>query len=346
MRGAANQFAKVISCDHCSVQGFPKLLWDETFNLPQPGYIGSNYRSAGVLLIGQNPGISPGRFNVQDREYADAQVALRDEANARSLATFKAILDKIVPTWPVARHFPLAECGLSLDDIAYINVVRCRTEGNHAPSVKITRACIDNHLRRWLTWLQPRVVVCIGKWAHDNTAALLEERHIPNGFINRRRSLSSPERGENRTVVVDLVRNVVSSKRLAVTKHSGFAESADARLAPANTHDSQMESRKGSSAMDAGRYIELFRELGFHNKEKPNDSKLLKHKTKFIPSLYFNRSGHGLVYFVGYTQDEYRFPLHLWERRCPQKGKDDKPNLVTLVPQAGREREAFEDLLG
>ena len=345
MRGAARQFAKVISCDHCATQGFPKLLRDETFNLPQPGYIGSNYRNTGLLLVGQNPGTSPVRFSVQDREFADAQIALRDDTNARSLASFKGILDRIMPTWVVRTYFPIAECGLSLDDIAYINVVRCRTEGNAAPGSNITRACIDNHLLRWLDWLQPRVVVCIGKWAHDNIAALLEERSIPNAFMNRRRSLSSGERRENKAEVVNLVRRVVSGKGTAVHPNRVLTEPDKAQSSPANTHGSQRESRRGSNTMDAEKYIELFRELRFHNKEKPNDSKVLRHKAKSIPSLYFNRNKERRVYFVGYVQDEHRFPHYLWTRICPQKDKDDKPNLMTLVPKAGRERQAFEELL-
>ena len=205
MKDAPREFAKVISCDYCSRQGFPKLLRDDTFNLPQPGYIGSNYKNTGVLLVGQNPGVSPDRFSVQDRKFADAQIAVRDSANAASYGGMKNVLDGIMPTWPVVtKHFPLAECGLQLDDIAYVNVVRCRTHNNGTPGTKIIQACVSNHFVRWLDWLQPRVVVCIGKWAHGEVLGLLEDG-IPNGFINRRRSLSGTERRENKESVVSLV---------------------------------------------------------------------------------------------------------------------------------------------
>ena len=147
MKDAPREFAKVISCDYCSRQGFPKLLRDDTFNLPQPGYIGSNYKNTGVLLVGQNPGVSPDRFSVQDRKFADAQIAVRDSANAASYGGMKNVLDGIMPTWPVVtKHFPLAECGLQLDDIAYVNVVRCRTHNNGTPGTKIIQACVSNHV--------------------------------------------------------------------------------------------------------------------------------------------------------------------------------------------------------
>ena len=124
----------MIRCDHCSHLGFPKLLRDDTFNLPQPGYIGSNYEKTRVLLVGQNPGVSPHRFSAQDSEYADAQVGLRDNVNAKSYGKIKAVLDKIMPTWPVVNnHFPLAECGLSVEDIAYLNAVRCRRSATLPP---------------------------------------------------------------------------------------------------------------------------------------------------------------------------------------------------------------------
>ena len=92
--------------------------------------------------------------------------------------------------------------------------------------------------------------------------------------------------------------------------------------------------------MNKEEYIDLLQALGFHNIEV---YKTLKHR-KPIPSLYFNHR-YGLISFVAYVQDEYRFPAHLWERIPPEKKKDDKPNLITMVPKAGRERQAFEDLL-
>ena len=92
--------------------------------------------------------------------------------------------------------------------------------------------------------------------------------------------------------------------------------------------------------MNKEEYIDLFQGLGFYNIEI---YKTLKHR-KPIPSLYFNHR-YGLVSFVAYTQDEYHFPAHTWERIPPQKKKDDKPNLITVVPKAGREREAFRALL-
>ena len=180
MRGAPRQFAKVISCDHCV--GYPKILRDDHLNLPQPGYIGSNYESTRVLLVGENPAISDDA--VEDRTFAKALAAVRDTPSRRTMSELKQIQDKTMPYWDIVRdYFPLDESGLQLDDIAYINVVRCRMRkrpnGDYfRPSTKIKNACVKNHFVGWLDWLRPRVVVCIGKWAHDNIAELLEERGV------------------------------------------------------------------------------------------------------------------------------------------------------------------------
>ena len=211
MNRVAKEFAQVIACDVCSRNRYPKLLRDNSFNLPQPGYIGANYKNTGILFVGQNPGIS--QHYARDAEFAKSLIEVTQNIDAHSMAKVKNILDKMMPAWDISnKYFPLAECGIELNDIAYINVVRCRTEGNATPRVQITQTCISNHFVRWLDWLKPRVVVCLGKWAHDKIGHELEIRSIPNGFINRDRSLSSAERRENRQEAGALVRSVIGGK--------------------------------------------------------------------------------------------------------------------------------------
>ena len=212
MSRVAEEFAQVINCDVCSRNQYPKLLRNDTFNLPQPGYIGTNYKNTRVLLVGQNPGTSDDSHYNYDVELANALIAVTDNSNPQAMANVKNILDRIMPTWSIFRtHFPLVECGLRLDDIAYTNIVRCRTVDDATPGVQITRTCISNHFRRWLDWLEPRVVVCIGKWAHDKIAYELEVRSIPKAFINRNRSLPNFERHRNRREVAELVRGVLDN---------------------------------------------------------------------------------------------------------------------------------------
>ena len=202
------EFARIITCDRCAVMEDKKILYDKTFNLPQPGYIGSDYQKARVLLVGQNPGVSPKRFLAQDTQYASALNRVADKPGSKTLKELEGILNRIIPTWPVTgNYFPLAECGLTLQEIAYFNLVRCRTKDNRPPSSLMVSNCSTNHFVRWLDWLSPSVVVCIGKWAYDRISLLLKERRVLNGFVNRRRSLSLAERDSNESEIVKLVRD-------------------------------------------------------------------------------------------------------------------------------------------
>ncbi len=202
----AVEFSAVIGCTKCSSVTSAKLLRDSGENVPQPGFVGSNYAKKRVALAGQNPGICPPRFAARDARYTAALRAVRDVPSAETMATLNKVLLEFVPEWPVAgNYFPLDECHLRLDDIAYFNVVRCRTLNNSIPGSYVVRNCLE-HFERWLDQLQPRVLVFIGKWAHGAAAELATRRNIPTAFMNRERSLSSHERSRNRQDVVELVR--------------------------------------------------------------------------------------------------------------------------------------------
>ena len=179
----------------------------------------------------------------------------------------------------------------------------------------------------------------------DRIAPLLEERGIPYTFVNRERSLNSSERQRNRTDVVTTVRRILSNKGI------GQADVVVSRVqaAPARTVDDSYPSavlpREDIQGMNAEGYVQIFNALDFYGVNGPNDGKLLRHKHRPIPRLYFNRNRAGDIYFVGYLDEESRFPRQHWDRIPPQKGKDDKPNLITIVPKAGRERASIADLL-
>lgn len=202
------EFAAVIGCAACTQGTDRKLLRDAAENVPQPGYVGANYGSRRVVLVGQNPGV-PGALASRDRPYTAALRALKASPDAQTYQALHRVQAAFIPQWPVhGSYFPLSECGLTLQDIAYFNLVRCRTQGNAAPGTRLTATCRDRHFGRWLDLLAPRVVVFIGKWASDNASTLVAERGIAHAFMNRQRSLSTFERHQNRQAVVALVRRL------------------------------------------------------------------------------------------------------------------------------------------
>lgn len=200
------EFARVIACKSCTTATDSKLLRDDGENVPQPGYIGSNYRNVRVLLVGQNPG-TPKSLAEEDLHYTAALRALRDEPTIQRYKQLRTVLRTFILRWPVQNnHFPLTESGLTLDDIAYCNIVRCRTANDSKPGETLAKQCLNGHFIRWLNLLKPKVVVFIGKWAWRQGGNTVSAQGIPCTFINRQRSLSADERVENRAQAVALVR--------------------------------------------------------------------------------------------------------------------------------------------
>lgn len=203
-------FAGIIGCERCTLVHDRNLLRDAYENVPQPGWVGAAYATKRVLLIGQNPG-TPKTLADADRPYTAALRALRDEPSRSEYEQLRAVLRDFIPTWPVhGSYFPLAECGLRLDEIAYFNLVRCRTMHDRAPNARLVEAC-SSHLRQWLVQLAPRVVVFIGKWAWERGRPAVEAAGIPCAYMNRQRSLASEARAANRQEVIRLVTSLATT---------------------------------------------------------------------------------------------------------------------------------------
>ncbi len=195
------EFARVIACTRCGSSMDPYLLRDTRENVPQPGWVGAKYAEHRVLIVGQNPGApNPGTTNPQilklDKRYTAALRDLRDKPSIRPYRKVAAILKDFIPCWTIRGYFPLEACGLTMDDIAYFNVVRCRTKGNHKPR-KVTFDACSEHFIRWIRLLQPRVIVFIGLLVHRHAAALADAEGIPHTYINKDYSLSSEGRRKN-----------------------------------------------------------------------------------------------------------------------------------------------------
>ena len=134
--------------------------------MPQPGYIGVGYQRTKLLLVGQNPAVPPAILQQKDREYTASLRALRAVPTSKNYDELRVILSGFIPNWPVhGQYFPLEECRLSLDEIAYFNLVRCRTQGNAPPHAAVATNCQSMFFGSWLEMLSPRGVVFIGSWA-------------------------------------------------------------------------------------------------------------------------------------------------------------------------------------
>lgn len=106
--------------------------------------------------------------------------------------------------------------------------------------------------------------------------------------------------------------------------------------------------------MNRDQYIEMFEQVGFYCQDRYgnqhpvatayNTGRRLRHRPVDLPTIYFNGNEHG-VYFVVKVEDSIHFSTLPWGRIDPQKPSDDTPTFMTLVPRAGRERQAFDELV-
>lgn len=209
-------FAKVINCTRCTKETDKNLLRDAGENVPQPGYIGARYDRKRLLLVGQNPAAAGARIRAMDRNYTAALRTLRGAPTEQNYAVLQSVLDAYIPEWPVhGQHFPLRECDLDLADIAYCNLVRCRTitVGSEAtvPHNNTAERCGEQHFERWLDKLNPKAVVFIGKWASDperGGGMACAARGIP-WTVKLRGHLTTQVRDKNIRDVVDFVRKYI-----------------------------------------------------------------------------------------------------------------------------------------
>ena len=215
-----SEFSTVISCVICTTDTCKNLLRDDAENIPQPGFIGGNYNQKRVMLVGQNPAITKSQQALEaDKPYTKALRRLRDDPSEESLASFLKIARGFMPSWRVHQdYFPLHECRVSLDDLAYLNVVRCRTERfNHKkqkmedtrPNRQVAETCVTTHFTRWVKLLEPRVIIFLGKCAWDCGQAIASEMKIPADYLDRERSRPSQLRIADRERVAALVQKHV-----------------------------------------------------------------------------------------------------------------------------------------
>lgn len=210
----------MVSCVRCTTHTCKNLLRDDSENVPQPGFVGKDYNHKRLMLVGQNPAITKSRQALEaDMPYTQAMRRLRDDPSEANLAALLDIARGFMPSWRIHQdYFPLAECRVSLDDLAYINVVRCRTARfNHKkqkmedtpPNRRVAEECVATHFTRWVKLLRPRAIIFLGKYAWDYGREVASAMSIPADYLDRERSRPTHLRNDDRARVAALVRNHV-----------------------------------------------------------------------------------------------------------------------------------------
>jgi hypothetical protein len=186
--------AAVMHCEYCCGQALPD-------DQPQPGWVGRDYLpGSGVVVVLQNPAVAPQIYDTQ-RE-ALLQEALRDFSADSNLKTYEYLMQSAfddmtgarandVKPWPKWTH-PIGKLFDKVDraaeelraprhcsNLAWMNVVKFRTEKNRAAPQRAVQHSIDMHLRRELKLLRPKAIVSVGSAART----ALESMRLPGNPI-------------------------------------------------------------------------------------------------------------------------------------------------------------------
>jgi hypothetical protein len=144
--------------------------------LAQPGFVGCGYRSGGMLLIGQNPGndaIGKGLSEADKSQYVRLEQVRDANVPAGRIKSFRDLMqelnDRVMPTWPIVQNVVnrlLAETGVSLSQISYLNLIKFRSTNSSIPAAVYQRSWPKTE--RQITCLKPGLIVCLGKSTYSN----------------------------------------------------------------------------------------------------------------------------------------------------------------------------------
>jgi len=136
--------------------------------VPQPGYVGINYRPGGLVFVSMNPGGGPLEgLGQEDLKMYAALQRLRDCNTAqasKSFAGLSGLLHEVMQTWKIYKVFvaPVLEySGNEFSNTAYLNLLKWRTQKSSGLRT-LYKLSWENHTRQQLELLQPSVVVAIG----------------------------------------------------------------------------------------------------------------------------------------------------------------------------------------
>lgn len=177
-------FTRIVTCDRLQScrASFPGLSRDYT---PQPGFVGSRYAVHRVVLLAQNPGHAsqaghvPGETEMYRRLAAAAASSSKPDFDAAMTQ-----LGQFMSTWPVIQRLKLRErFNLDLQDVAYFNLLKCKTVANKKPTLQLYETCAHQTSVPQLEALAPRFVLCLGKGVYDAAQKYLTKLQVSSEWI-------------------------------------------------------------------------------------------------------------------------------------------------------------------
>ena len=165
---------------------FGELLTPFNPRYPQPGFIGNEYFESRcrVLLMGINPGPGKG-YEAKDRILFDSSLRLARDPSAENLNSLMSIYREQMPAWTIfSRHGIFNRLGLSLDRIAFMNVLHLNTDVGPAEKElePVYKYVITKFTSKQLYLLQPHAILHLGKHGWLKLNEYWPESDRPSGL--------------------------------------------------------------------------------------------------------------------------------------------------------------------
>ena len=149
------------------VRTLPILASDDL--VPQFGFVGANFESARVVLVGINPGNGPDNYrHKHDALMMPLLERFVENSTEENFALACQSVRASCEQWPLWRRHCSEVIGagkLTLDDIAYVNCLPWRTDSKSAFSDSVAEKSIEIYLQPLFRELAPRVTIALGKRA-------------------------------------------------------------------------------------------------------------------------------------------------------------------------------------
>ncbi len=192
----------------------PLVMGDN--QIPQFGFVGSNFSRVSVLLLGINPGNGPeDRRNPEDEVMMPALHRFVVERTHESFLEAQRTYQQVCQSWRVWRVHcsEIIRAGhLSPDDVAYSNCLPWRTASKSGFDETIKKKAATLYAYPLIDELRPRLIIALGK----KVASILSTggRSFPNLIIWNRAQASTPAVLQERSMTAAQIRRILGQVAL------------------------------------------------------------------------------------------------------------------------------------
>ena len=146
------------------------------------GYVGPRYRPGGLVLVARYPAGGTVAYPTtaraaRDESFYELISAFKRANSVSRAAAFEAlnrhVAKALLPQWKIYKivRVVLEAAGVSLDEVAYINLVPYQIADNKTPSANVVKAAWAECTAPALAALQPGMVAALGKASGRDLAA-------------------------------------------------------------------------------------------------------------------------------------------------------------------------------